>query len=677
MAQLESPIGQCGHANTLHPSKNLPNSCGSQTRGPWLRWLCRLAFLLAFAACWQCTLSARDVFVVLSGGDSPLANHYSQYLQAKAAATYFERNYPRDSVWAFFGAGNIEGEPPFFGDVHRRVTRDGIVLDSWLPGPVSRNRPARRDVILRAFREEILPAVAGGGTLYLFVGDHGSRTRGENPESIIDLWSLEPDPASERGWRSTRNESLGVAELRATLAQGIGQGRVVFCMTQCHSGGFHYLVVPREMTPNPKWFTVFPDWAAKIKEQPAFPRAAGFTATDELSLASGCDADPDPDKWAGYERFIPESLFGLDLFTLERTGQGMRSFAEAHVAATLVDRTIDKPYSTSEHYLERWANLIETRLAKETNLTEKVKKQVTVYLRTVDGAAPKASDRAFQQRQTLFRRFTNKLAEQNPAVKSLLRTGTRKELEQAIGPASGRGRGPAPSSSTQGTQNTTPGQSGQKRGSGGQPGRGQPPPQGRRGRGGASPEMLKHWTETVRPAWKTAVESSQVNEVLAGALEFEKYLLSEEAKGRDYFFTRPPTLEIFWRSGYSDPQTLDPAKAEAIVKWSIERRRQIVAWAKTSQDAPVRSAAEKLAPATPQRRSEPTPSPQPPSPASAKSSNVSTRPLSKKTAAERVLFYRRVLAAWEFLIAVNERPALARLRELTELERTPLPRPKS
>jgi len=38
--------------------------------------------------------------------------------------------------------------------------------------------------------------------------------------------------------------------------------------------------------------------------------------------------------------------------------------------------------------------------------------------------------------------------------------------------------------------------------------------------------------------------------------------------------------------------------------------------------------------------------------------------------------YRRVLAAWEFLIAVDERPALTRLHELTELERTPLPAPK-
>ncbi|MFM8336290.1 MAG: hypothetical protein ACKODK_12070, partial [Opitutaceae bacterium] len=47
--------------------------------------------------------------------------------------------------------------------------------------------------------------------------------------------------------------------------------------------------------------------------------------------------------------------------------------------------------------------------------------------------------------------------------------------------------------------------------------------------------------------------------------------------------------------------------------------------------------------------------------------------LDQRTAAARILFYRRVLAAWEFLEAMNHAPALERLRELTALERTPLP----
>src|SRR6185369_9546607 len=234
-----------------------------------------------------------------------------------------------------FGAGNREGEKPVFGDVRRQSERDGVVVDSWLPGFLNRNRPARRDVILRALREEILPAIASGGTLYLFVGDHGTQTRGRNRESIIALWSLERDRRSEHGWRSDKDQTLGVTELRRTLTGGLGKGRVVFCMTQCHAGGFHYLAMPREMTPNPKWFTQVPDWTA-TRETQGWPRAAGFTATDELSSAAGCDPDPDPEEWAGYERFVPEKLLGVDLMTLNQTSKGLQSFAEAHVAATLV-----------------------------------------------------------------------------------------------------------------------------------------------------------------------------------------------------------------------------------------------------------------------------------------------------------------------------------------------------
>lgn len=597
----------------------------------------RMALWLALAACGVQTLCARDAFVLISGGDSPMENNYSQYLQARAIASCFERNYPRDSLWVFFGAGNVEGEPPVFGDVRREVTRDGLTLDSWMAGPLPHNRPAKREVILRAFREEILPAVADGGTLYLFVGDHGSRPRGKDGESIINLWSLDRDPQSERGWRSNDNETLGVAELRRTLVKGLGQGRVVFCMTQCHAGGFHYLAMPRAMTPNHKWFKVVPAWAMP-GEPRVFPRVAGFTAADEYSAAAGCDPAPNSDEWAGYERFVPEKLFGVDMFTLARTGEGLRSFAEAHVAATLVDRTIDNPYSTSEQYLERWANLIESRLLNEPNLTTKVKKGVAAYQRTVNGANPKVSDRALEERQALFRRFTERLIEQNPALKDLLLTGRRKDLEAAIEPER-RDQGPE-----------------------------QPPRPGRRRGGGRSPETRRLWNETLRPAWQAAVEGKQVPNLPEAALNFEKYLLSLEAKGRDFFFARRGSLqeEVFWRSGYSDPQSVNLAKAEAVARWGIERRSRILGWAKADGDEAVRAAAETLSQLRPQRR---------PNSSATNPSLAATEPVSRETAAARALFYRRVLAAWEFLLAVNERSAFIRLRQLTELERTPLPRP--
>jgi hypothetical protein len=608
--------------------------------------------LLIFAACCGQPLVARDAFVVLSGGGSPMENNYSQYLQAKALATYFEQNYPPDSVWVFFGAGNVEGERPVLGDVRREINRDGIVLDSWVAGALRPNLPARHDVILRTFREEILPAVANGGTLFLFVGDHGSRTRGREGESHIDLWSLERDPDSEHGWRSNEDESLGVAELRRTLAKGIGKGRVVFCMTQCHSGGFHYLAVPHEMTANPRWFTVVPSWMTP-KAAPAYPRAAGFTATDEFSLASGCDPDPDPANWAGYERFIPQKLFGTDLLTGQRIGKPLRSFAEAHVAATLQDATIDKPYSTSEQYLERWASLIETRLAKASNLTEKAKKGVAAYQRTVDGGTPRVSEPAFRERELTFRRFIEKLSENDPAAKTFLLTSTRKQLEAAAGPVRAQSPMQGEASLASGTEQ-------------------QPQQRPMRRRGGGSQAARKLWKETVRPAWKASFEANQVTNVLpAAAREFEKYLLKKEDEGRNYFFGGASSMqrEIFWQSGYSDPETVDLAKAEAVARWGVERRNKILAWAKTAKDEKVRAAAETILQRQSRRQQNPAPT--------GESVDTSPEPVSEKTAAERTLFYRRVLAAWEFLLAVNEEPALARLRELTELERTPLPPPKT
>src|SRR4051812_33520034 len=79
-------------------------------------------------------LPARDAFVMLSGGVSQYDNKYSQYLQARAVAAFFEANYPRKSSWVFFGAGNVEGERPVLGDVYRQVSDEGKMRDLWLPG---------------------------------------------------------------------------------------------------------------------------------------------------------------------------------------------------------------------------------------------------------------------------------------------------------------------------------------------------------------------------------------------------------------------------------------------------------------------------------------------------------------------------------------------------------------
>ena len=609
---------------------------------------------------------AQNVFVMLSGGVSPSDNNYSQFLQAKAVTTWLERTYPRETVWTFFGAGNVEGRPPLLGDVRRSEERGGRTWDTWLPGALSRNRPAKREVVLRAFRDEILPRVRDGGTVFLFVGDHGSQRDSGDRESIIDLWTLAPDATNGRGWKSEDGEVLGVSDLRKVLAEGLGRGRVLFCMTQCHSGGFHHLAVPREVTANPRWFTRLPGWwqPAAAKGAPANVRAAGFTATDELNLAAGCEPDPDPERWAGYERFMPEQLFGIDLFTLQPAGPRRASFYEAHVAATLVDRTIDQPYSTSEQYLERWAHLIETRLVKEANLSAAVKRQVAAYQRAVDGEGPPAGDPAWRERQELFARFTRRLVEQNPAVKDLLLTGTRGELESAITPARRGGRGPGqPVPAAQPAAAALPAAPAPAPVQGG--GRG-------RGRNAASPEVLKLWNEAVRPAWRAAVLADRVDALPAGAREFEKHLLAQEAKGKDFLFANARALpdEVYWQSGYAAPATLDRAKAQAVVEWGAERRSRILAWAKESDEPAARAAAEEITKRQPANRRTGGAAAAVNSPPVAA---AVVAPVSRKTAAERVLFYRRTLAAWAFLLALDERPALARIAELTALERTPLP----
>lgn len=666
---LASFVGSFVETKSLKPGHK-----GTQMKKPIL-----LA-LAVFVTCWSQATHARDAFVMLSGGDSPMANNFSQYLQARAVSAFFLRSYPTNSVWVFFGAGNKEGEKPFFGDVLRESQRDGLTISSWLPGSLSQNRPATREVILRALRDEILPTVANGGTLYLFVGDHGARAGGRNGESVISLWSLERDSKSDRGWRTHNNETLGVTELRRVLAQGLGKGRVVFCMTQCHAGGFHYLAVPREVMPNPKWFTKVPAWVV-AGEKIGSVRAAGFAATDESSAAAGCEPDPDPDEWAGYERFVPEQWLGMNLFTLQPAARGLRSFAEAHVAATLVDGTIDKPYSTSEQYLERWANLIETRLSSAPDPTSALKDRLAAYRRTVDGAAPKVSDRLFRDRQAQFGRFTARLTEQNTAARDLLLKGTRKELEAAIGTSRGRGPGRQPRPPADQTQGASAppantlgaANEGTVKAKGGSQETAQSPAPGpRRRRGANTDEARGLWKESIRPVWQNAVDSNQVNGVTGAAREFEKHLLREEAQGREYLFADEGLLdeEIFWRSGYSNPQTLNQAKAEAIARWGAERRDKILAWAANGTDEQVRTAAAKLSQLMARRWGTPAAQAGP-----ARPSGSPLPQISKKVAAQRTLFYRRVLGAWEFLLTMRERPALARVRELTELERAPLPRP--
>lgn len=124
--------------------------------------------------------------------------------------------------------------------------------------------------------------------------------------------------------------------------------------------------------------------------------------------------------------------------------------------------------------------------------------------------------------------------------------------------------------------------------------------------------------------------------------------------------------EMFWRSGYARPATLDVEKAEAVTSWG-------------------RCVARKSAPGR-------MPRPTPPCARPPRACGCPVEPrigpgrfrvvIQLPPAGRRVgpahrggahPFYRRVLAAWEFLETMGHGAALEQLRTLTALERTPLP----
>ncbi len=575
--------------------------------------------------------AARDAFVVLSGGGTPTSNNYSQYVQARALAAWLLTRYPPEAVWVFFGVGNRTGEKPLLADVYRQIKDDDLLLDTWLPGDLPANRPATKTAFLRALREEILPRVRDGGTLYLLVGDHGELTRDKEPQSAITLWGLVRDAGRPNGWTTARDYTLPVAELREALVRGIGRGRVVFAMTQCHSGGFHGLGVAPEMQPPAAWFASEPRWFSA--GAPKLAPAAGFTATDQESIAAGCDPAPDPDTWFGYERFFPEQLLGRDLLSGEPRGPTRFpvSFAAAHRASVLIDQTVDKPRSTSEHYLERWAALIETHLARELLLTPRTRAAVEAFQRAVDTGRFTSRDAAWQEAHTLHLERLARLSTQNPAVRRTLVGGTREDLAKLSG---------TPDSAAAADDDAGP--------------------------GGLTRPQSRAWRETLRPAWEKAVQARSVAALPDAARAFEARLLQIDTRGRPAGFAdlwnNRALNEQFWASTLATPERRDPGTAAAVARWAAVRRTVILAWADASPDEDVRKAARAFGPEFRRPRRPPPPAPPAPIPAD--------------VAAARVLFQRRILAAWEFLLALDHQPALAELRSLQQLERTPLPNPR-
>jgi hypothetical protein len=287
-----------------------------------------------------------DQILVLSGGGTPLTNHYSQYLQTKTLFNDLSARFPRIESTVLFGGGNQPGVLPTMGDVHRLVKLDGLDYETLIFGEIRGNSAASPENVEKYFAQDKLSKMRGDERLFLFVSDHGMPFINADGDfdstydnNCIDLFGYGADLKSgDVTMMDADKRCLARKDLQSKLENKVSAGRVVFAMSQCYSGGFHKMSVADG--------GLYPR---------ANPRICGFTAVPEDTTASGCTADVDGPNYQGYERYFTQQLTGLDVVSGERLRPPRGSMKEAHEQATLEDYTKDIPLSTSDYYLWKWA----------------------------------------------------------------------------------------------------------------------------------------------------------------------------------------------------------------------------------------------------------------------------------------------------------------------------------
>lgn len=292
------------------------------------------------------TLVYADQIFVLSGGGTPLTNHYSQYLQTKTLVDDLNERFSKSEPTVLFGGGNQPGANPTMGDVHKSVKIDGLDYETLIFGEIKNNKAASPANVETYFAQEKLSRMKNNETFFMLVSDHGmpfiypdgtSDTTYEN--NCIDLFGYSADLKSgDVTMLDARGRCLSKGRLQKAIETQVSAGRVVFAMSQCYSGGFHKMSVNQN--------DIYPK---------ANPRVCGFTSVTEDTTASGCTADVDGPNYQGYERSFTQQLTGVDIVSGERLRPARASLKEAHENATIEDLTKDIPLSTSDYYLWKWA----------------------------------------------------------------------------------------------------------------------------------------------------------------------------------------------------------------------------------------------------------------------------------------------------------------------------------
>lgn len=295
------------------------------------------------------TCFANDQILIVSGGDNPGLNNYSQYLQTKTLYDFVvQKN--KNNTTVYFGAGNNETTVNPSLDVRKTETVNTIKMDSMQPGVISNNSAATKQNVSSYFFSEQAQKITTEDNLFLFVSDHGlpNSFMADNKadpysDNCIDLWHFNGELINNFLDKDNFYRiCLSKNELSTLLSDTIHPKHVVFEMSQCFSGGFHQLSVRMK--------NGYPVADGKI---------CGFTSAPPDHYASGCTSEASGPSYQGYERYFTEWFTGISVPTGKSLRPPAKNMLEAHQNALLEDMTVDVPLTTSDYYLLQWANLFE------------------------------------------------------------------------------------------------------------------------------------------------------------------------------------------------------------------------------------------------------------------------------------------------------------------------------
>ncbi|HHQ9297547.1 TPA: hypothetical protein ACSWYI_001997 [Legionella pneumophila] len=313
-----------------------------------------LSILIALHA--TSTYAGQQV-LVLSGGDNPGLNHYTQYLQTKTLYEHLITRFNPETVSIYFGGGNTPTTQPSPFDVHKLInTKDNQQNkeDVMFTGIIANNQQANKYNVDAFFLSSKIQQINPGDNLLLFVSDHGMphgflEDKNTNPYSnnCIDLWHYQkPFINNFTNAKNFSKACLSKNELSSLLAL-IPSQQVIFAMSQCYSGGFHQLSVTTQ--------DGYPVVNTKI---------CGFTSSTDDHYASGCTADANGATYQGYERSFTEWYTGHGVIDGKKIREPAKSMLIAHQNAIIEDMTVDIPLSTSDYYLLQWAKLFASKQFK-------------------------------------------------------------------------------------------------------------------------------------------------------------------------------------------------------------------------------------------------------------------------------------------------------------------------